>query len=85
MHMRHLESKTKTGVWLLNVTLSLDTDTSHVMLVHVISMSTIENGMSHCTSDADTSLAAVKKISPVSNISFKYIVSYHASQAKCAA
>ena len=68
---RHLESNMNTDVWLLNVTLSLDTDTSQVILVHAIRMSSIENGISHWTSDTDTSRARVKKTSPVSCISCK--------------
>jgi len=72
VHSRHLESNTNTVVGSLNVTLSLDTVNIHVMLVHVICMSSIENGMSHWTSDNDTSRAAVKNTSPVPCISCKY-------------
>jgi len=44
---RHLESNTNTDVWLLNVTLSLDTINIHVMLVHLISINSMEKGISH--------------------------------------
>jgi len=47
VQLRHLESNTKTVVLSLNVTLSLDTDTNHVILVHSISISSTENGISH--------------------------------------
>jgi len=69
VHTRHLESNTNTVVLLLNVTLSLDTDKNHIILDHRILMSSIENGMSHCTSNADTRRGRVKKIFPVSLIS----------------
>jgi len=70
---RHLESNTNTNVCTLNVTLSLDTDTNHKILDHIMCMSTMENGMSHCTSDGDTSRARVKYIVPSGDISCRNI------------
>lgn len=63
--LRHLESYTNIVVAALNVTLSLDTDTNHVTLDHCISMSTMENGIAHSTSNFDTCRACVKKTSDV--------------------
>jgi len=70
---RHLESNTNTDVCPLNVTLSLDTDTNHKILDHITCMSTMENGMSHWTSDGDTSRARVKYIVPSGDISCRNI------------
>jgi len=70
VHSRHFESNTKTKIGLLNVTLSLDTVNIHVIFDHVIHGSRMENGISHWTSDTDTSRASVKKISKVNCISW---------------
>jgi len=52
--------------------LSLDTDSNHLILGHLIRLSVMENGMSHRTSNDDTSRARVKKNRRVVVISCKY-------------
>jgi len=70
---RHFESKTNTYAGSLNVTLSLDTVTIHMILGHLIHGSRIENGISHWTSATDTSRASVKNTSKVNCISWNVI------------